>query len=386
MNLIARLGYRDRDNQTPIEAYQRVRSDASPQQAYMDARLNRPYSVTEREASTEAAYRLARGLRLEAGYEITETDRDYSEVARTEEHGFKLGARSTRWDRVALAVDYRHLSRDASEYVGNQPLIDTHIPGSVGEEDYENHPLLRKYYLTDRDRDQWRLRMDWYPSSMVSVGATLAHNQDDHPSGYFGLTHAEMVSATVDITYTPTEDVRLTGFVNRDRYRRNQSGRSFRGSVPEDALNPDRNWETRARDRFNVWGGSLDWEGLEPRLGSWQADGLLDVSLSLSQSRSNGERVTETGPALESAPLPDLITRLYSVSLQARYHLSEQSSVRLGVEWERYRSEDFALDDLAPDAHPNVDGSKQSRLPGDLGGPGLPAQFLKEGFYETDDT
>ncbi|WP_347331011.1 MtrB/PioB family decaheme-associated outer membrane protein [Marinimicrobium locisalis] len=354
LNLVARLGYRDRDNQTPIEAYQRVRSDASAQQAYVDARLNRPYSLTEREASADAAYRLARGLRLEAGYEFTQTDRDYSEVARTDEHGLKLGARSTRWNSVALSLDYRRLRREASDYVGNRPLVETHVPGSVGEEDFENHPLLRKYYLTDRDRDQWRLRMDWYPSSSVSVGSTLAHNRDDYPAGYLGLTQAEMLSATLDITYAPTEDVRLSGFVNRDRYRRSQSGRSFRGSVSEDAWDPERNWQTRARDRFTVGGLTVDWEGLEPRLLGWQPQGDLDLSLSLSQSRSTGEVVTETGPALAAAPLPELTTRLDRVSVQARYHLSERSSLRLEVERERYRSEDFALDSLAPDAHPNV--------------------------------
>ncbi|WP_027328770.1 MtrB/PioB family decaheme-associated outer membrane protein [Marinimicrobium agarilyticum] len=354
LNLIARLGYRDRDNQTPIDVYQRVRSDASPQQAFMEARLNRPYSLTEREASTDATYRLARGLRLEAGYEHTQTDRDYSEVARTEEHGFSLGVRSTRWDRVMLAMNYRHLDRHASAYVGNRPLIDTRVPGSVGEEDFENHPLLRKYYLTDRDRDQWRLRLDWYLSPSVSLGSSVTHNRDDYPSGYFGLTDSEMVSATADITYTPAEAVRLTGFVNRDRYQRNQAGRSFRGSVPEDAANAERNWNTRARDHFDVWGGRLDWEDIQPSWVNGQAGRRLDLSLSFTHSRSNGEIVTETGPALDAAPLPELVTRLDSIHLGARYHLSPRSSLRLEVERERYRSDDFALDDLAPGSHPNV--------------------------------
>lgn len=354
LNLVTRLKYRDRDNNTPIDAYQRVRSDASAQQAYADARINRPYSLTRKQASVQAAYRLNRGQRLEVGYEYEELARDYSEVARTEEQGVKLGLRSTRFEMLALALDYRHLRRNASEYRGNQPLIDTRVPGSVEAEDFENHPLLRKYYLNDRDRDQWRLRADWYPLQRLTLGAALAHNRDDYPSGYFGLNHSEMTSATVDLSYAPGDDWRLSAFVNRDHYRRNQSGRAFRGSVPADALNPERDWRTRARDRLDVVGLSLEREGVQPGLGPWQPEGTLDWSVSLTRSHSSGDIDTQVGADLNAEPLPELNTRLLRLELAARYHVSPRASVRFALERERYRSADFALDEVAPDALANV--------------------------------
>lgn len=350
VNLVTRLGYRDRDNRTPIDAYQRVRGDAVAQQAPIDARLNRPYGLTETRASTDVAYRLTRGTRLEAGYEFQETRRDYSEVARTGEHGVKLGVRSTRFESLAIALNYHQQRRSASEYRGNQPLVDTHIPGSIDAEDFENHPLLRKYYLTDRDRDQWRLRTDWYPAQALTLGVALAHSQDRYPSGYMGLNRAQMVSATLDASYAPGDDWRLSGFVNRDQYRRTQSGRSFRGSVPADAFDPERDWKTRGEDRFNVVGLSLDWERLRPRLGDWQPEGDLSLRLSATRSHSRGAVDTQAGPALDAAPLPDLITRLSSFEMEALYQLSERASVRLGLEREHYRSRDFALDEIAPDA------------------------------------
>lgn len=352
LNLVTRLRYRERDNKTPVDAYQRVRSDAGHQQEYIDARLNRPYSRTKSEASIDAKYRLSRGLRLESGYEYIETERDYSEVSRTDEHGIKLGLRSTKLDRLALALDYRHLRRRANEYVGNRPLIETHVPGSVDAEDFENHPLLRKYYLTDRDRDQWRLRADWFLSTRVSLGAALAYNRDDYDSGYLGLNESQLNSYTLDARYRSSEHLRVSGFVNLDRYRNDQSGRSFRGSVPEDADNPERTWHLDSQDEFDTLGLSFHWDAVQRHLPGIL--GQLDLSLELLHSRSRGELDMRVGSALETAPLPELSTRLNTLRLESSYALSERSSLRFGIEHERYRSADFAFDNVETDSVASV--------------------------------
>ncbi|MEX2468613.1 MAG: MtrB/PioB family decaheme-associated outer membrane protein [Pseudohongiellaceae bacterium] len=354
LNLSTRIGYRDRDNRTPIAAYQRVRGDAVDQQAFADARLNRPYSLAEARASLEATWRFSSRLRLEAGYEFTDTDRDYSEVETTREHGVRLGLRSTQLDTLALALSYQHQRRRTDDYIGNRPYIQTHMPGTIDAEDFENHPLLRKYYLSERDRDQLRLHADWYPLSQLSLGAALAWNRDDYPTGYFGLNKSQVLSATFDVSYTPAEDFSVSAFYSRDRYRNDQSGRSFRGSVPADAFNPGRNWQVSATDHFETVGLNLEREQLQPRLGDWQASGSVDVSLQLAHSRSRGEIATEAGPALTNAPLPDLGTRLNTATMAARYHLSAQSSLRFALERELYRSSDFAFDNVEPDTLANV--------------------------------
>ncbi|HEY7883348.1 MAG TPA: MtrB/PioB family decaheme-associated outer membrane protein [Cellvibrionaceae bacterium] len=353
-NLVARINYRDRDNRTPVDVYQRVRGDAVAQQSYLDGRINRPYSLRETKASTDLGWRFSRYLRLEAGYVYNDTRRDYSEVTQTREHSIKLGARSTRFDSLALSGHYQYQQRRADEYVGNRPLMTTHVPGSVGAEDFENHPLLRKYYLTDRDRHQWHLRGDWFAWQNVNLGAAIAWHRDHYPDTVFGLTDSRMTSYTLDAGYTPVENLRLTAFVNRDSYHNEQAGRSFRGSVPADAFDPERNWYVDAKDRFDTLGVSLDWEQLQQQFDALQNLGRLDVRLELSHSRATGTIVTETASALTSASLPELSTRLERVSLEARYHLSVRSSLRLALEHERFSSHDYALDGVAPDAVASV--------------------------------
>ncbi len=353
LNLAARLGYRERDNRTPIEAYQRIRGDAVPQQSFIDARLNRPYGLRETRAGSDAAYRLSQGLRLEGGYEYTNTERDFQEIIRMEEQTFRIGLRNTSLDSLALSLDYRHLRRRAGDYVGNRPLFATHVPGSIDAEDFENHSLLRKYNLSDRDRDQWRLQTDWYPTERLSFGTTLSHNRDQYPSGFFGLNHSEMLSATLDSALAVSDDLRLSAFINREQYRNRQSGRSFRGNVPADVLDPARNWQLAARDSFVTFGASVDLEHLQPRLWQWQPPGQVDLSLQMSHSRSHGDLDPSAGPGLASAALPSLETRLDNLTLSARYYWASDSSVRLALERERYRSEDFGLG-IAADAVASV--------------------------------
>lgn len=350
LNLVARINFRDRDNKTPRAAYQRVRGDAVPQQSYEEARINRPYSLRVTDATTDLAWRVSRHLRLEAGLGYNDTRRDYSEVNQTRETSLTLGARTTRFTSVALSTEYRYLERRADEYVGNRPMVATHVPGTVGAEDFENHPLLRKYTLTDRDRHLWRVRGDWFVWQRVNLGAAIAYHRDTYPEAVFGLTRSEMMSYTVDIGYAPTDQLRLSAFANFDRYRNDQSGRSFRGSVPADAWDANRNWQAGAEDHFNTLGMNLDWEQLHRQFQALSGLGGLDVRLSLTHSRATGEIAVTTGDALTDAPLPDLSTELNTASLEARLQLSARSSLRLGVEHERYRSRDFALDGVAPDA------------------------------------
>lgn len=57
---------------------------------------------------------------------------------------------------------------------------------------------------------------------------------------------------------------------------------------------------------------------------------------------------------LTAEPLPTLYTRLDSAGRHTDYAVDEQTSLRVGVLHERYRSADFALDGVAPDTIPAV--------------------------------
>jgi len=348
LNLTSRLAYRDRDNRTTIAPFQRVRGDAVPQQPWSDARLNRPYGLREARAAVDANYRLSSRLRLEGGLEQLHSERSYSEIHRMREITAKFGLRGNLGTSVAVAGEYRHQDRRSDDYIGNRPFLATHVPGSIGADDFENHPLLRKYYLSERERGQARLQTNWQAMPNLNLGAALAWSRDDYPDGFFGLDHSTLQSATLDFSYSTTEHLRINGFWNRDRYRNAQSGRAFRGNVPADVWNPERNWQLTATDRFNTWGLGLGREQLYLRLGAWQLPGRLDLNLDYSHSRSTGSFDNSTGPALASASLPSLGSQLDNLSISLLYAWSSRASVRLAFIHERYHSSDFALDNVGP--------------------------------------
>jgi MtrB/PioB family decaheme-associated outer membrane protein len=354
LNLIVRLEYRDRDNQTPVAAYQRVVGDAAQQQSFTDARLNRPYSLSKRKANIEASWRLMAATQLQAGYHYTDTRRDYSEITRARENDIRLGFRSHYIETLALAVGYSHQQRRTDDYIGNRPLIQTHVPGTIETEEFENHPLLRKYYLSERDRDSLSLQADWYPQTALSVGAQLSWNQDTYPDGHFGLNSSKLYSVNGNISYITDKDWQLSGFYSFDNYQYQQSGRSFRGFAPAEAFDPQRNWQVSASDDFQTVGFNLERQGFRPAFSDWQAKGTLDLSMSFNHSRSVGEIVNHHGNALQSEPLPDLKTELNTAKLTARYHLSASSSAALTLIRETYDSEDFALDNVAVNTLSNV--------------------------------
>ncbi len=346
----------DRNDQTPREAWQLIRSDSEDQRVVELARLNRPYSLREHSLRADVGYRVSRGIRLQGGYRYTDQSRDYSEVDSVEEHRYSMGVRFSTLDILALSLDLLHARRSIGDYVGNRPLIETRVPGTVGEDDFENHPLLRKYYLADRDRDGARVRADIPLGSGASIGMSAAYHRDDYRNSVFGLTRASMRTATLDGSVYPAADLRLTAFVTLDRYTNEQAGRSF-NATPAQQQDPERDWWVSGRDRFTTTGLSVGMDSLEQRwawLGERAEGRSVAAGLDVVHADSRGALKVRSGPALTTSDLPPLRTRLNFYRLHASYPLRNDAQLRFALEHERYRSRDFGYDSVAPDTIPNV--------------------------------
>ncbi|MFU8817049.1 MAG: MtrB/PioB family decaheme-associated outer membrane protein, partial [Pseudomonadales bacterium] len=356
LNLVGRIRHQERDNRTPRDLYLGVSGDAGDQATVAQGRINRPYSLTRRDLSLDASYRLPQRTRLTAGYENRLRQRDYSEVNATREHVFRAGIRSERLGFVSLAADAHRERRDAGRYLGNRPLLATRLPGTVDAEDFDNHPLLRKHYLAERDRDGVQLRADVYPHDRVHLGAAFIWNRDSYDDERFGLNASRVRSWLLDAGYARGDNLHLAAYYHRDRYDNEQSGRAFTAAPPT-VGDPRRNWFVDSQDNYHTFGANLDLKqvnGALPWLQHLGLGGMLDLAFEAMQSRSRGDIAPSAGPALSAAPLPDHSTRLNRYRVEARYPFSAASSLKLAWEHERYRSSDFALDDVAADTVANV--------------------------------
>jgi len=339
--------YDDRDNKTPREVYPYISADSEDQRDFEDGRINLPYSYTRQKADAVITYRFARAARLKGGVEYSDYSRDFQEVEDSDEFAWLAGVSFRGWSQGSLTFDYRNSERDVSEYTGNTPLINSHIPGTVDDDEWENHPLLRKYFLTDREREEYRFRADFFPVTEFNLGFATSYKLDDYSDGYFGLNEAKIRIWTLDAGWYPKENIALTGFYTNEKYDASQSARAF--SSPNNADDPEGDWFADTDDKVDTWNIALTFTDIGADKG-W--DGV-EFGMDYTWSKTNST-IDVTAVEDETAPLPDLLTRMQTFSLWGSFAVGANSSIRLTAESAKLKSTDWGLDDVVPDTLSDV--------------------------------
>lgn len=356
-NLHLRYTFDERDNDTAVHLFQRVAGDAAPQGDPLssNARLNRPYSFRNQRFTADAGYRLTSSTKLSFGYALKDQDRDLVDVARTREHSahVKLDLASLLNGRGWL--QYERAVRDASAYVSNQGFLSGHNPDFIntltGNELFENDPLLRRYHLADRDREQVAVNFTMLPVAMVSLDIIGKLTRDDFPESKVGLQTSASRHLTLNLGIDPPgSDWHAYGYVTGERYRNKQQGYSRRGGgsptpfFPESVRLPENNWWVESADRVVTAGVGFNWLLLQDK---------LDLSVDINRS----DATTDTDPVsngLAYSDFSDIDSTLTGLALKGRYTLNNGHQLGLNYRFEKYDSTDFAFDRVAVDSLSNV--------------------------------
>jgi MtrB/PioB family decaheme-associated outer membrane protein len=343
LGLAVNYRYDDRDNKTPRAVWPYIGADSQNQRAYEDGRLNLPYSYTRQRADATMTYRLARATRLKAGVEYSDYSRDYQEVSESDELTWLAGISMRGWSSGSLSLDLRMSDRDVDAYTGNAPLLYSWLPGQVGADEYENHPLLRKYYLADRDREEARFRADFAPGPVVNLGFSASYAEDDYDDSYFGLTQSEVRAMTVDAGWYPQQHISLTGFYTKEKYEAAQAARSFFNDAS--ANDPANDWFADTTDKVDTWNFALNftdvgqdrgWGGLDFGFDYTVSDTRSDIVVAAAHRRRRRRRAArrdrpgaEADPklriALISKVYPDAQPHLRGRGRRRRRHQSDDS-------------------------------------------------------------
>ncbi len=150
-----------------------------------------------------------------------------------------------------------------------------------------------------------------------------------------GLTDSEEVSYSLDAALTPRDRLTLYSFVSLTEIDSTMIGSELFGE-------PD--WRARQRDSIRGAGAGLEWQKLLSQ----------DFDAGLDYSYSDGRGDIRVHTASAAPGFPDLKNRMHGVRLYGRYRVSEQLSLRLEYWYERYRSEDFFIDDVEVDTLSNL--------------------------------
>ncbi len=347
----AGLRYDDRDNQTPRDEYVYIGGDSQTQQTGATSsfrRYNEPYSYREEKWRVDSGYQLADRLDLNASAEHRGIERTYSEREEADENTFTLGLRSDFSDHIAGGLRLTRADRSGSTYIGNEPFLSGYAPGYTGTVpgSFENLPLLRKFHLADRERDQATLYLSLTPHEAWSIGLNANYLEDDYDRSELGLVHSRMHDYTVDLAWVPAATWSAYGFYTYEKLASDQDGQSVRGATRLiDAADPARSWFADHRDRVSTWGTGLTHEAIEDR---------LDIGADYVRSHSTSDVFVSTGTALTARALPQDTTRLQALTLYARYQWRKDVAVTFGYHLEDYESTDWAIDGIEANQLANI--------------------------------
>lgn len=318
LRLNAAYSYNDRDNQTPQLAYDWVTTDsfaATP-------RTNLPYSFTKSVVNLSADYKIAKGTKLGAGYDMDTHERTFQEIDKTEENTLWGRLRVRSIDNLFFEFKFARTERDTSTYK------------AVSEIDPPQNILLRKYNMADRVRNTVGMHINISPEPEYTIGLNIDIANDDYDKSVLGLTDSSELSINGDITALLSENTSVNFFLGHEQIESTQTGsQTFAGA----------DWSANNDDTVDTMGFGVAHVVIEDK---------LDIGADYTKSRSTGKIAFSSGTP--DPAFPDLNTDLDSLKLYANYHLKKMITLRAAYWYERYDADDWAVDGVSSDTIPNV--------------------------------
>ncbi|SDJ02362.1 decaheme-associated outer membrane protein, MtrB/PioB family [Ferrimonas sediminum] len=310
--------YRDRDNKTPVQLFSTVAYDPNSGQAT----ANVPLDSGRHAYLLDGNYRLAKGLRLSGGYQRVELERSNTVREQTDE------------DRLFARLSYSALANWAFSVEGELGRRDGSRYDATAATSSEDNPLLRKYHLADRDRNQVEVKVSHTPLANLGLELSYRYARDDYDASELGLTESTDNGYDLSLSYHPTSNTELYLFGGQQWIDASQAG-------SQGFVSPD--WLGDTEDSFSHIGGGAVYSGLiQDRLS-------LGLDYQYSESQSDTQ---VTGPVSGQSPYGDYTAWSHNVTLYANYRLSKRARLRADYRYERYYDTDYA--DVAPGAIPGL--------------------------------
>lgn len=311
----------ERDNKTSQSQWSRVITDTFPTSAN---ELNIPYSFERLRLNLSADYRLFDTVRLSAGYDRTEFDRDFQEVAeQTEDSGWGR----VRWrPNASIEINARGgaSERDIDRY-------DDVLAASLGQ-----NPLMRKYHLAYRYREFGELTVSAsLPERPVSLTFNALYASDDYTRSQIGLIEGEELRFAADLSWSISDTASMYLNAGYESIESQQAG-SEQFSTPD--------WRATNADDFYTAGVGFRVSKIADK-----------IDLQFDYVRSEGTSEIDVNSASGGlSTFPDLESTLDSLRVRLSYRVSERLELALRLRYESFEAEDWALQGVAPDTLPTI--------------------------------
>ena len=319
LSLTADYTYDRHQDLTPQALFPQVLTDT-----YVAAvLLNNPYSFERRNARVDANYRLNRVVRLDLGGEHRNEQQEFANTVDTRTNSIWVSSHIRPVDQVSLYLKYLSSRRVAPDYVS---LADILSP---------ENPLLRQYNVGDRNRKQGQATISYMPASFVDLSLQWQQNVDQYEATVIGLTSSRNTNYTINLGVQPTRHLSLGAYYTEERILNDQAGSQNFSTA---------DWYGDQQDIVQTAGLNFDWKNIA--MSHWGAGCAILYQLARGQ-------IAVIRSAVPGA-FPDIVEKMQGAQLYATRELSDHLALRFGYGFQRYRSNDWALDNVAPTTIPNV--------------------------------
>ena len=307
LSLRGELSYYDRNDKTEVRIVDRSGGH------------NNPFRFTNTKAKFEGDYRLSETYSLKGGVDLFHQRRSISsDIVKTaelwvpyrssvEEKTYRIDLRRAMSEELSGSVGYSYSKRTGSKYEDV----------SVGVDSATITPI----YIADRERNKIKLAMDWAATKDFGLQASVAYTKDNYPTfgeRKDGVREGKSQIFSLDANLAMTDDWKAKAWYSHESIRTNLTG-PITGAT---------DWVEDSRDKGQSIG-----LGVDGRI----SDGFT-VGAKLDVTLSRGD-FTQTPSS--TSPLPAVANRESRLHLFADYALQKNSSLRIDVISERYRTDDW---------------------------------------------
>jgi MtrB/PioB family decaheme-associated outer membrane protein len=329
LSLTGSFRYHDADDETPVRRFIQSNPACNSGQC-VD---NTPFSYKTQTGKVDATYRLPKGYSLSGGFERREEERwipvsnangaggaDTQRVVpmrdNVDEDTYRLQLRRAFSDVMGGSLAYIYSDRTGSDY----------ITAGVGPGGAPSD-LINPINIADRERNKWRVALDWTPVERVSVQFIYENSRDDYDHSTarpFGLHDGKAELYALDVSYQLNDDWQMSAWYSKDFTKAVQVAQR---------ASPAAIKEAHLTDRGDTVGLSMK--------GMLTSKLRVGADLNWSAQRSKYDE-TITPTAVSDLPsTPTIENELTTLKLFAQYALQRNSELRFDFIHERWTTDDW---------------------------------------------
>jgi MtrB/PioB family decaheme-associated outer membrane protein len=401
-----------------------------------NANANRPYSKRQNEFSADADYSLAPGQWIKAGYTFQRIDRECpgswitcADAALTNEQTARAEWRASAGSAWTARVGYEYSQRRTPDYNENaflalvpyanvapagQAMSALQAMSTYGLTGYgpiagynagvfvnnvffpSNNALpntlyannnriselvgMRRYYVSDRNRNKVRSMVTWTATDALTVQAGLDYNRDQYPDATYGLQQSRTWTANFDGSYALANNFSADVYYTYELLGNGTAGNSYTANSNSANVNGFAGLSGNACDGYSTLQQRNNNNKLDPCL-NWFGDmadhvhtvglglrgriGKLDVTADIMSSQASSTNSVTGGNwannvlALPGAAagtaaaffipataMPAVTAHVSEVRLDAKYPIARAQSIRLLYSYMRTNSADWIYEGM----------------------------------------